>query len=214
MHIYLCNELIDRECVNRYFIITYFIANFNSIIFTGAHCCLSLRASVQLIFPYLHHITPMLFCYFQIPSWSVKDQHVPVPAGTWPNVVGAQTGLMTVSKSPWTLSPLSYKKYTQTCHVQLHSFKIPQNPTFSWFDGSKIHQSTDVGLIWPRTTYCIKGCSTCIIVYNFKIFEFFCIWGHFTKIIKFQPKRMPFRVFILPSSFTTDQKWTKNSMRV
>lgn len=48
----------------------------------------------------------------------LKDQQVPVSAGTWANVVGTQKNRVT----PQILSSLSHKKNTDACHVKVSRF--------------------------------------------------------------------------------------------
>lgn len=101
-------------------------------------------------------INPLLFYHFTVlrfPPRPFKEQKVSVSVGTWANVVGIQTVLVTVSRSAWTLSPLSHKKYTvctQTCeHTGLYSFTLSRSKTTIFLDlthtdRSKINSNTSV----------------------------------------------------------------------
>lgn len=100
-----------------------------------------------------------------------------VSVGNWVNVVGTQTILMTMSRSPWTLSPLSHKKYTQTCSFTVSRF--PGRFPFIWPPSKKIQFK------WPR-----PATNVCIRLYHmYKSIQFFNIFIVFLvtlgKIIKF-----------------------------
>ena len=115
-----CFDLSKRR-INSYLFIFWLFCYVACV----CRCCVCVKPPSDLSMtsvPYVYHIWSLLCC-FTLSLFRDSTMTFQRPAGTclwgtWENVVGTQT-----DKVP--LEPLFHKKYIQTRHEQLHSFKIP-----------------------------------------------------------------------------------------
>lgn len=145
---------------------------------------------------YLWSLLCLLFNSLEVPPWMLKDQQVPVTAGTWANVVGRLKNRVT----PQILSSLSYKK-TQTCATSKSQDSL--KPPFSWNPSQfTVYRSVSTQVSQPLHNSVKLSNSFCV----------FCVT--LGKVTIFKAKRMTFKVFLILLNVRTGPIWPKQYGKV